>query len=244
MTPRTVTRDVTIGLANLNPPNKWSGALPFATGPVAGRVLYGYFDGTVSRLRLVSAEDGDDRLVLESDNVVHQAILDPLTDTFYYLALDPATRREVGIFRGTVQGGESEQLVPARASPKATQIASRLFLSPDASRLVSYDCRDDDCRLRAYVPATGDLVFDVAAPASDPFGITDSEVVLSGSSTSVGAECRQVPCPAIAFDLDSGQQRPLVDVRSAATVVDVADGPILISDGARAPCGSLTGLRI
>ena len=233
----TVTRDVSIGLTNLNPPNRWSGALPFATGPDAGRVLYGYFDGTVSTLRLVSAEDGDDRLVLESEDVVHQAVLDPLTDTFYYLALDPATRRELGIFRGTVQGGKSEQLVPPRATPEATQIASRLFLSPDGSRLVSYDCRDDDCRLRGYVPATGDLVFDVAAPASDPFGITDSEVILSGASTSVGAGCRRVPCPAIAFDLDSGRQRPLVEVCSGATVVEAADGPILISDPERAPCG-------
>jgi len=233
----TVTRDVSIGLADLNPPIQWSGALPFATGPDAGRVLYGYFDGTVSRLRVVSVAAGDDQLLLETDKVVHQAVLDPLTDVFYYLALDPATRREVGIFRGTVLGGATEQLVPARASPRATQIVSRLFLTPDGSRLVSYDCRDDDCRLRAYITATGDRVFDVAAPASDPYGITDSEIVLSGASASVGAECRQAPCPAIAFDLDSGQQRQLVEVCSAATVVEAADRPILISDAERAPCG-------
>lgn len=233
----TVTRDVSIGLAGLNPPTKWSGALPFAGGPYAGRVLYGYFDGTTSTLRVVGAQDGDDRLILESDKVVHQAVLDASTDTFYYLALDPVTRSELGIFRGTLPDGMSEQLAPPRASPEATQIASRLFLSPDGSRLVTYDCRDDDCRLRAYIAATGELVFDVAAPASDPFGITDSDVVLSGASASVGAGCGQVPCPAIAFDLDSGQQRPLVEVCSAATVADASDGPILISDAERAPCG-------
>jgi len=234
----TVTRDVIVGLANLNPSSEWSGAPPFAGGPYAGRVLYGYFDGTVSTLRLVSAEDGNDRLVLESDMVVHQAVLDPLTDAFYYLALDPITRREVGIFRGTLPGGETEQLVPARASADATQIASRLFLTPDGTRLVSHDCRDDDCRLRSYVAVTGDLIFDVAAPASDPVGITDADMILSGASASVGEGCPEVPCPAIAFDLDSGLRRPVGKVCGAATIVDGPDGPILVGGAEQAPpCG-------
>lgn len=228
----TVTRDVSIGLANLNPPSEWSGALPFAAGPFDGQVLYGYFDGTTSTLRAVSAEDGEDRLILEIDEVLHQAILDPGTDAFYYLALDPATRGELGIFRGTVRGGETEQLVPPRFSPDATQIASKLFLTPDASRLVSHDCRDDECRLRAYAAANGDLIFDVAAPASDAFGITDSEVILSGASVSVGDGCPQVPCAAVAFDLGSGRKRTLGNVCGAAMVVAAAGGPMLVSDGA------------
>lgn len=234
----TVTREVAIGLANLNPSSQWSGALPFAAGPFGGLVLYGYFDGTTSALRVVSTEDGDDELVLETDDVVHQAVLDPLKDAFYYLALDPITRRELGIFRGTLQDGAVEQLVPGRASREATQIASRLFLTPDGSTLVSYDCRDDTCRLRGYVAATGELVFDVAVPASDPFGITNSEIILSGAATSAEARCREAPCPAISFDLESGLQRPLGQVCSAATVVEGSDAPILIGDAELSPaCG-------
>lgn len=226
----TVTHEVAIDLAKLNPPSQWSGALPFAGGPRGGLVIYGYFDGTTSALRVVSVQDGDDELVLETDDVVHQAVLDPSNDTYYYLALDSATRREVGIFRGRVQDGAVEQLVPGRASPEATQIASRLFLTPDGSRLVTYDCRNDACRLRAYVAATGELLIDVAAPASDPYGITNTAIVLSGAATSAGAGCREVPCRAISFNLESGRQRPVGAACSAATVVDGPDEPVLISD--------------
>lgn len=234
----TVTRDVTIGLANLNPASQWSGALPWASGPYDGQILYGYFDGTTSVLRVVSAAEGDEKLVLESDDVVHRAVLEPAGGAFYYLALDPATRREVGIFQGTLQGDAPAQLVPPRASPDATQIASRLFLTPDRSRLVTYDCRDDECRLRAYVAASGELLFDVAAPATDPFGITNSEIILSGAAAEAGTGCPAVPCPAIAFDLESGRQRPVGDVCGEATVVQRADGPVLVSEAEVAPtCG-------
>lgn len=234
----TVTRDVTIGLANLNPSSQWSGALPFTSGPYAGRVLYGYFDGGTSALRIVSAAEGDDQLILETDSVVHHAVLEPRSGTFYYLALDPATRREIGIFRGTLQDDVIEQLVAPRASPAATQIASRLFLTPDGSRLVTHDCRDDECRLRAYMAANGKLIFDVAAPASDPFGITDSEILLSGAATSVGAGCPAAPCPAIAFDLESGRKRPFGEVCGGATVVHHANGPVLVSEVEVSPtCG-------
>lgn len=229
----TVTRDVNVGLATRNPPSQWSGALPFAAGPFDGQVLYGYFDGTTSKLRVVSAADGDDRLILETDEVVHQAVLDPVTGALYYLALDPVSRRELGIFSGRIQSREAEQLVPPRFSPDATQIASRLFLTPGGSRLVSHDCRDDECRLRAYAAANGDPIFDVAAPASDVFGITDSEVILSGASVSVGEGCPQAPCPAIAFDLESGQRHPLGNVCGAAMVVGGPAGPVLVSDGAQ-----------
>lgn len=234
----TVTRDLTIGLANLNPSSQWSGALPFAAGPYAGQVLYGYFDGSASALRIVSAAEGDDQLILETDSVVHNAVLEPRSGAFYYLALDPATRGEIGIFTGTLQDDAVEQLVAPRVSPEATQIASRLFLTPDGSRLVTYDCRDDECRLRAYVAASGELLFDVAAPASDPFGITDSEIILSGAGTSVGVGCPAAPCPAIAFNLESGQQRPFGEVCGGATVVYRADGPVLVSEAEVSPaCG-------
>lgn len=234
----TVTREVTIGLANLNPSGQWSGALPWASGPYEGQILYGYFDGTTSAVRVVSAAEGDDQLLLEADEVVHHAVLEPRTGAFYYLALDPATRREAGIFRGTLQGGGIQQLVPPRASPEASQIASRLFLSPDGSRLVTYDCRDDECRLRAYVTGSGKPLFDVAAPASDALGITDSDILLSGAAAAGGAGCPAVPCPAIAFDLESGRQRPVAEVCTAATVVDLADGPVLVSEAEIAPaCG-------
>ncbi len=234
----TVTRDVTVGLAGLNPASELNGAPPWASGPYDGQILYGYFDGTTSTVRVVSAAESDDELVLETDDVVHHAVLEPRTGAFYYLALDPDTRREVGIFRGTLQGGGTQQLVPPRASREATQIASRLFLTPDGSRLITYDCRDDVCRLRAYVAVSGELLFDVAAPASDPFGITDSEVLLSGAATAPGTGCPAVPCPAIAFDIESGRQRPVAEVCTAATVVYRADGPVLVSEADAAPiCG-------
>jgi len=234
----TVTRDVSIGLANLNPSGKWSGALPFASGPFAGRVLYGYFDGTTSALRLASAPEGEDVLILETDAVVHDAVLEPRSGAFYYLALDPVTRRETGIFRGTLQDDAIEQLVAPRASPEAAQIVNRLFLTPDGSRLVTHDCRDDECRLRSYRAATGELLFDLAGPASDPFGITNSEIILSGAARSAGAGCRAAPCPAIAFDLDSGRQRLIGEGCGAATVVQRPDGPVLVSEAEVSPtCG-------
>lgn len=234
----TVSRDVSIGLVNLNPASQWSGALPWANGPFDGQVLYGYFDGTTSGLHLVSAADGDDQLVLESAEVLHYAVLDPQGRTFYYLALDPATRREVGIFRGTLEGAAPTQLVPPRASADATQIASRLFLTPDGSRLVTYDCRDDECRLRAYATVDGELLFDVGAPTSDPFGITDSDFVLSGAGAAPGAGCPAAPCPAIAFDLGSGRLRPVGEVCGAAMVVHRPEGPVLVSEAEMAPtCG-------
>jgi len=233
-----VTRDTNVNLANLNPPVKWSGALPFATGPVAGTALYGYFDGSVSKLRVVAVQQGDDRLVLETDEVIHQAVLDPAGDAFYFLSLDPTTRSEIGIFRGSLTSGKAERIVPPRVTVEATQIASQLFTTPDGSRLVSYDCRDDDCRLRAYMTPSGEPVLDVAAPASGVYGITDTEVVLSSVAASPGPWCRRLPCPAVAFDLASGRQRRFGTVCRAATIVTLADRSTLVTEAERGPvCG-------
>lgn len=233
-----VTRDTNINLAKLNPPVKWSGALPFATGPVAGTVLYAYFDGSVSKLRVVAVQQGDDRLVLETDEVIHQAVLDPAGDAFYCLSLDPTTRSEIGIFRGSLASGKVERIVPPRVTFEATQIASQLFTTPDGSRLVSYDCRDDDCRLRAYMAPSGEPVLDVAAPGSGVYGITDTEVVLSSVAASLGPWCRRLPCPAIAFDLASGGQRRFGTVCSAATIVVLTDRSTLVTEAERGPvCG-------
>ena len=49
------------GFGPLRPSAAFLGALPWATGPDGGSVAFGYFDGSTSRLAILSTADGQSR---------------------------------------------------------------------------------------------------------------------------------------------------------------------------------------
>jgi hypothetical protein len=224
----TVTHESTVDLGGLNASSGFSGALPFAAGPFDGDVLIGYYDGAESSLRLVSADDGHVEEVVRSQDVIHMAVVDRAAARILFLALDADTRAEKGIWAVT-PGGVPQRILPARESPSASEIVTRMFISPDGDRLVTFDCRDGTCRLRGYALPALEQLFDVAAPDADPIGITAREFVISGSQSSGVSTCAELPCPLLAFDLESGQLRGFGRICRAA-VVEVADEPVVIAD--------------
>ena len=235
----------TVDLVGLNPAVRIDGALPFVTSPSRGRVLYGYYDGVRSTVRLVSATDGTSGELLSSDAIVHRAVLDPSSQRFFVLLLDPRTRGELGIFRGSIGSDDLSLIVPPRETEEEEEevhIRSQLFVSEDGTTLLSYDCRGHRCRLRGYDDSTGLLRFDVRAPAADVYGMTGSELLLSGGwlneeedvrdiAQELGVEaCDEAPCPILGYNLQNGSARSFGAACSRAQVVDLAGASVVVSE--------------
>lgn len=221
------TTTIDLDLTAVNPASEWVGALPFVSGPTSGKVLYGYFDGSQSTVAIVDVRAGSTAETRSIQGaVVSAGVLAPGADRYFYLALDPATREEVGIFSAEV-GGEPEMLVGPRAARGGTAIHSSLYLSDDGKVLVTYDCRDSSCSVRAYDVTSGALRAETAAPRSDPIGLAGDTLVLSGATLSGPGLCREPPCPLVLIDASTGS----VDVAGRICTAGVmASSTIVVTD--------------
>jgi hypothetical protein len=98
-----------------------------------------------------------------------------------------------------------------------------LAVTPGGQLLVTYDCRDNICRLRAYELPDGAAQFDVEAPNGDVVGITDEALV-------IGHEPCEPSCIVTAISLDDGTASDIGSFCGRATIVQVAAGPALVTD--------------
>jgi len=115
-TTATVTRDLP-HLGN----DAMLGGMPIAFGPVAdGEVGYGLWTGQASELRAVTSATGDDRLLLESLDVVHAAAFDHVAGNLYYISLDPRHRLNARLMRAALPGGRP--VVIAELPPQETSV--------------------------------------------------------------------------------------------------------------------------
>ena len=233
----------TVDLSALNAAGEHiGGALPFISAPANGRVLYGYYDGLRSAMRVVSTRAGTSAAVLETDAIIHRAVLDGSSDSWFALLLDPASRGEVGIVSGEFGGTGMRQLVPPRETVDATDIMTRLFVSLDGTTLVTYDCRDHQCRLRGYDTTLGTSRFDVAAPMADVYGVTRDELLLSGGwgnepadaaaiAADLGVEpCFEYPCPIVGINLTDGTARAFGLACPRARVIQRGGSSLVIAE--------------
>jgi hypothetical protein len=242
------TYDATVNLRAPDAAPALAGAQPFVSRPSQGVAAYAYFDGELSRLVLVDPSTGDDRELLSSENIIHAAALDVPTDSYFVLVLGRASRGEMGLLRGALSGGEPTVLVAPRETEGALEIHSQLFVSPNGSTLVTYDCRDHDCRLRAYDATSGAQRFEVVAPASDVVGITDSGFLLSGSWSNEEADaqriadaggltwCRELPCPIVIYSLIDGSARSFGAACGSARLADAQGQGLVVGEAATSGC--------
>lgn len=205
------------------------GALPFVAGPSNGVALVGSFDGVDTVL--IAVRSGLQEAEQAVRGVVHSAVVAPDGRTFFALVLETGTTREHGIVRGTIGEDNVRLLIPGRAEPSTGDtVASRLFLTPDASKLVSYDCRGESCVMRSYIASTGEAIAEARAPSADVFGVTNDTLMLSGywtnepsTASAIAAEVKLEQCN----DPDAGCATGLFSLRdgtAAPGVVTCGDG--------------------
>jgi hypothetical protein len=207
----------------LTPSAEFQGALPVAIGPYGDLVLVAFWDGEGSDLRTISVTSGQDELLLRRNDIIHALGFDATTETVYALTLDPETRRESSIIRFPRDRPDGhESIAMAEAGPGLTeQIWTRLWVTPDGTRLVVIDC-PDHCTSRVLQLGAVPPVSPFALGNGDVVGVTNDEIVTV-------FDCAP-PCPATRYDFASGDAGPIAVFCGAGVLVSVQGRPALISE--------------
>jgi hypothetical protein len=206
----------------LRPSAAFVGALPWATGPKGDIVAFGYFDGATSHVAVVSTADGQPRLMVESKEVIHAAVLDSTT-SIYFLRLSAATRRPNGIDAVDLSSGDRRTVVDLAGEPgQPAQVVIRLFLTDDG-RLVLLDCPTDErCIATVYEAGSGRQLRQFAVGGGDAVGLLGHDLVMLGGC--------ELPCPATAYELSSGAARSIGPTCGRAQIARLDGEPVLVSD--------------
>jgi hypothetical protein len=209
------------GFGPLRPSAAFVGALPWATGPDSGAVAFGYFDGSTSRLAVLSTADGQPRSLVETPDIVHSAVID--STSLFFLRLSTATRQPSGIDAVDRSSGSRRAVVDLTSQPgNRAQVVIRLFLANDR-RLVLLDCRSDEqCTATVFDPDSGRQLSQFAASGGDPVGLLGNDLVMLGGCA--------IPCPATAYELASGVTRPIGTTCGRAQIGRLAGQPVIVSD--------------
>lgn len=192
----------------------------FASGPFEGVVLTGTDDGTRSRLALVDVAAGCVRPAGESADIVRHATLAPSRDALYEHRIERGTRRDLGIWRRSLEPG----IDPVRVLPPiepddrfGPTWRTALSWSDDGTELVVESCGEVACRVRLY-----DVVARTTRTIARP-DLGDVVGVAAGSLVAHGA-CRGLPCPLRSVRIDSGATTTLDDSAGQAVLVREPDG--------------------
>jgi hypothetical protein len=203
----------------------FTAAEPFAEAAGRDRLVYGFFDGQTSEVRVLSVSTGLDASVYETSDVVHFGVLDIKRQAMYVVLLEHESRRDLGVWRLSIAEPHAEPalfLPPADGDPRRTGWFERLWLANDGALLVVRDCSAEGCRIRVADTATGDMVSSGETPGSglEVYGVTEEVLYFDGN-------CNR-PCPLSAYSLSTGIVERLGNLCTTATVTEGEGGPLLL----------------
>jgi hypothetical protein len=209
----------------------------FASGPVAGVVLAGSDDGSVSRLRLLDPERGCATAVADEAAVIRSAVLAADGRSTYEHRVDRATRADLGVWHRPAGGAAVRVLAGLAADPRlGPTFVTDLLLAADG-RLTVSSCTPAGCRVRVLDPATGAVV--TARGTGPALGVTGDTLVVRDA-------CAGLPCPIVAVQLATGRRSLLVGDAWTATLGGPAGGTLVyeVAAGRVASLDIATGRRL
>lgn len=218
----------------LTPSIRYARATPWISGGHANPIMVGAWDGTTTEI--LNARSPSSPLVSwgRAPFVVEHAVRDQDGRT-YLVAVDPATRKDLGIL--VVEPGADldtarrlVQLPPTDgADPTSRRV--RLMMSPAGAFLIERVCEGGLCTFTVMDADDGRVVQshrDVSE--SDVLAVTDQEVIVVG-------DC-EAPCPAVALDLVRPAANAIGAVCSSGAVTRQDDGFAFAFDGESGSCDS------
>lgn len=219
-----VTSSIQKSFPPLTPAIKLRGALPFARGPVEGVVLYGFTDAAHSELHSVSIATGEDRLLIQTTDVIHDASWDAETGMATYIVLRRSDRQPAGIFQVGLSGAEPEsRSLGWGLAPNDRGSVSHRLMVTQAGGIAVISCALSICEVRAATDAFEPIRLVASqVPDRDVFGVAGDELIMGSACTPA--------CPATAIDLTTGAVSPSASYcETAVLLVDEANA-ILVSD--------------
>ena len=206
---------LTVGLAGAR--GRWLALAPesFASGPVAGRVLAGTDDGSVSQLRLLDPDRGCATAVASERAVIRSAVLAADGRSIYEHRVDRRSREDLGVWRRALSAGGTTIGAAVRVLPGLARDAvhGRTFttelLAGEDGRVVVSSCGTEACRVRVLDPADGSVSLVDGTGAA--LGVTGTRLVAR-------AACAGNPCGVVTADLSTGARSTLVEAAMAAAL--------------------------
>jgi hypothetical protein len=171
-------------------------------------------------LGLLSAATGDDRLLAETDDIIHAAAFGP-DDDVYFLTLSPDALTESGIFRLSLGGGPP-RLVVMTGQARSRDVAKELAVAPDGSAVAVVDCSEGTCWTRGYDLASGRQRWSAATAGGSVVGADTAGLLLA-------RQCEE-PCAVTKLDWLTGPGTAVGRTCVAAVAVPAQAGTALVTD--------------
>jgi hypothetical protein len=199
-----------------------------AAGPFGTLVVVAADDGYRSAVRAIDAEAGCAAALGGSDDVVRRATLAPTGDAVYESRVNRATRRDLGVWRRPLDGGEERRVLPPLPDDRAFGVTwtTTLAWSADGAALAVQSCGAHQCRSRVVDRRSGG----VASFADHGQG---ELIGLAGDVLVTYAACTGLPCPIIGTELGTGRSRTIAPAAGLARLIDTAAGPRVVSEAGR-----------
>ena len=196
-----------------------------AAGPFGTLVVVAEDDGFRSSVRAVDADAGCTLQLGQSDDVVRRATLAPTGDATYEFRVERGTRRDLGVWRRPLGGGEERRILPPLPDDPAFGVTwtTTLGWSADAASLVVQSCGALQCRSRVVEMGSAGVA-SVAGPGQgELIGLAEDVLVTQ-------AACTGLPCAVIGTDIRTGRSRTIAEAAGLAQLVDTVAGPRVVSE--------------
>jgi outer membrane protein assembly factor BamB len=183
-----------------------------ASGPTRGVVLVTEDDGSESRLRLLDAARGCERVLAAERSVIRGALLSPDGSGTWEHRVNRVTRADEGVWHRPLPGGTARRVLPGLPADGrfGPTFGTELGWLSDG-RLGVAACGEVACRVRVVDPLTGRSV---------AFDGTGALLGVHGDTAVAQEACHGLPCGIVAVDLRTGRHSTLVDVAGPAVVSD------------------------
>ena len=196
-----------------------------AAGPFGTLVVVAADDGRRSAVTAVDLEARCAWDLGESDSVVRRAALSPAGDAVYEFRVDRADRRDLGVWRRALDGGDARRVLPPPPDDPARGVTwtTTLTWSADQQSLVVQSCGALECISRIVDAATGEVTAVDGPGQGELIGLVDGVLVTH-------AACTGLPCPVLGTNVRTGRSRTIVDVAGVARLVETAGGPRVVAE--------------
>lgn len=209
-------------------------AASFAAGPFNGEVLVGADDEVTSQISLVSTDTGSARPLLDSEQVVWRATLDPAGESLYYVLLDRSSRQNLGVWRRSVVGGAAVLVLPPPPTDRITVfMAYELTWDQDETRLDAWSCGGGGCLSQILDISSSNVSLVDIEGLGTAIGLVGDKVISF-------AACEGPPCTVVAARPDGSSETLVPSATGAALVRIGSDDRLVYEDDSR----RLTDLRL
>lgn len=215
---------LTIALPGQRPMAMALPAASIVSGPDGGRIVATVDDGTGSAVRIIDSATRCARTYPIDGVIVRRAILVPDEDAVLAHLLDPATRRDLGVWRVPLDGSQRTRLLGAPDPDLLARAgidrvwATDLRLSTDRTRLAVQSCDPDACVTRVLGLVTG-AIATIDGRQGDLIGVIGSTVITRSA-------CPGIPCDIVAWDLLAGRSR-IVEASAVGAAIS-RDGRVVV----------------